>query len=399
VPAPASPGVARVALVVGTTTGGTGAHVRMLAAGLAERGIGVSVLGPSSADARFSFSALAGVQFSPVEVSDRPRLGDAAAVLRLRRLLGSRADPAGRLDAAHAHGLRAGALAVLALGGAHGRGRRLRRGRGSGRNRPALVVTVHNAPPSGGVARRLVYRLLERLVARRADLVLCVSPDLEARMRAAGASRVGRAIVPAPESPAGATVSPAAPQAGDVGAGDRPVVLAVGRLAAQKDFGTLIEAVARWRDLDPPPLLAIAGDGPLAGELRAQAAALGVDAVFLGHRGDVPELLKAATVFALPSRWEGQPLILSEALRAGAAIVATRVGGVPDLVGDAAMLVSPADPAALAAPIGAILRDRALALRLRAAATRRARHLPTADDAVTAVLAAYAEAIVRLSAA
>ena len=120
------------------------------------------------------------------------------------------------------------------------------------------------------------------------------------------------------------------------------MVLAAGRLAAQKDVGTLIEAAGRWRDLDPRPLLAIAGDGPLAGELRAPAASLGVDAAFLGHRDDVPGLLATAAVFVLPSRWEGQPLILQEALRAGAPIVATRVGGIPDLVGDdAAVLVDP----------------------------------------------------------
>ena len=143
------------------------------------------------------------------------------------------------------------------------------------------------------------------------------------------------------------------------------MVLAVGRLAAQKDFGTLLAAAARWRDLDPPPLLAIAGDGPLAGELRAQAASVGVDAAFLGHRDDVPDLLAAATVFVLPSRWEGQPLVLQEALRAGAAIVATRVGGVPDLVGDAAVLVPPGDAQALAAAVRAVLADPSLAARLR----------------------------------
>ena len=59
----------------------------------------------------------------------------------------------------------------------------------------AIVVTVHNAPPYGGGAAALVYRLLERIVARGADLVLCVSPDLERRMRAAGARRVARAVV------------------------------------------------------------------------------------------------------------------------------------------------------------------------------------------------------------
>jgi glycosyltransferase involved in cell wall biosynthesis len=375
VPAPAS-----LALVVGTTTGGTGAHVRMLAAGLAGRGIDVSVLGPSSAEAAFGFGTLAGVTFSPVEFGDAPRPGDAAAVARLRRLLrpgtagGGRAGAGERPGVVHAHGLRAGALTALAL---------LGRSRQPGR--PGLVVTVHNAPPTGGGARTLVYRLLERVVARGADLVLCVSPDLEARMRSAGARRVDRAIVP-PADP----VPPPTPAAPAAPAGGRPLVLAAGRLAAQKDLGTLLIAASQWSDLDPPPLLTIAGDGPLAGELRAQARSLGVDAVFLGRRDDVPDLLAAATVFVLPSRWEGQPLVLQEALRAGAAIVATRVGGIPDLVGDAAVLVPPGDPSALAAAVRAVLTDPPLAARLRAAALLRAGDLPTAADAVAAALAAYA---------
>jgi glycosyltransferase involved in cell wall biosynthesis len=406
-------------LVVGTTAGGTGAHVRMLAVGLAGRGIDVSVLGPSSADAAFGFGA-AGVTFSPVEFGDRPRPGDVAAVLRLRRLLGHGSATA-ESDVVHAHGLRAGALTVLALAGLRHRAR------------PRLVVTVHNGPPAGGGARSVVYRLLERVVARGADLVLCVSPDVEALMRSAGAGRVGRAIVPpadpgplrasgqAPTVPDRTAVSPTTPttpttpvtsttpvtpttpttfapvaasESETTPASTRPLVLAVGRLAAQKDFGTLLVAAAQWRDLDPPPLLAIAGDGPLAGELRAQAASLGIDAAFLGRRDDVAELLAAATVFVLPSRWEGQPLILQEALRAGAAIVATRVGGIPDLAGDdAAVLVPPGDPQALAAAVRAVLADPPLAARLRAAATVRGSALPTAADAVAAALAAYAQAL------
>ncbi len=89
----------------------------------------------------------------------------------------------------------------------------------------------------------------------------------------------------------------------------------------------------------------------------------------------------------------GPAPVLQEALRAGAAIVATRVGGIPDLVGDAAVLVSPGDPSALAAAVSAILTDPALAARLRAAAARRAGDLPTPDDAVTAAVAAYARAL------
>ena len=356
----------RVTLVLGTTAGGTGAHARMLADGLAGRGVAVTVAGPSAAGARLAFSAVPGVSFAAVEIGDRPRPRDLASILRLRGLL------AGRADVVHAHGLRAGALSLLGLALVRG-GRR-----------PWTVVTVHNAPPSGAGAPALVYRLLERLVARRADLVLCVSPDLEARLRAAGARRVARAVIAAPGTPPGPPAVPLeVPKA-------RPVVLGAGRLAPQKGFGVLLEAAATWRDLDPAPLVVIAGDGPLGEELRARAAALGVNAVFAGHRDDVPALLTIAAVFVLPSHWEGQPLVLQEALRAGAPVVATRAGGIPGLAGDAALLVPPGDALALAAAVRSVLTDPLLGAALRVAAASRAALLPSPANAVDAALTAYA---------
>jgi glycosyltransferase involved in cell wall biosynthesis len=353
----------------------------MLATGLASRGVGVSVAGPSSADTRFSFSRVPSVAFSAVEIAGRPRAGDVVSVLRLRKLLlrAVAGGPGGHV--AHAHGMRAGALTVLA------------RSLVPGSRRPGTVVTVHNAPPDGGVSA-LVYRVLERVAARSADLVLCVSPDLERRMRAAGARRVERAVVAAPEAapgPAAARVAPGQVAPAPIAAAGRPVVLAVGRLATQKGFGLLLEAAARWRDLDPAPLVAIAGDGPLAGELRARAAGLGLDALFLGRRDDVPALLAAAAVFVLPSRWEGQPLVLQEALRAGVPVVAAQVGGVPCLTGeDAAVLVPCGDARALAAAVRSVLTDAPLAARLRAAAAVRAATLPSEADAVSAALRACA---------
>jgi glycosyltransferase involved in cell wall biosynthesis len=250
------------------------------------------------------------------------------------------------------------------------------------------VVTAHNAAPAGGPAG-LVYGALERLVARRADEVLCVSSDLEARMRALGAKDVGRALVPAPPlfaPPAGASAE--APP--DLPGGGAPVVLAVARLAAQKGLDTLIEAASRWRDRDPVPVVAFAGTGPLLGDLIAAARASCVQARFLGHRDDVPALLAAADVVVLPSVWEGQPLILQEVLRAGRPLVASRVGGVADLTGeDAALLVPPGDAAALSRAILSVLDDPDLAARLSEAAVKRAAALPTEDDALDAALAAY----------
>ena len=384
-PRPQSPGhepphpPRRVTLVLGTTAGGTGTHVRMLAAGLSGRGIAVTVAGPAPVAARLAIPALPGVLFAPVEIGDRPRPADLVSILRLRRLVAGGASPGGG-HVVHAHGMRAGALSLLAL--------TLVRGE----RRPGVVVTVHNAPPHGG-APALVYRQLERLVARRADLALCVSPDLEARMRAAGAHRVSPAVIAADGGPSGPPSVMSVPSAGPLAQGvpqRRPVVLGAGRLAPQKGFGALLEAAAAWRDLDPVPLVVIAGDGPLAGELRARAAALGVDAVFLGHRDDVPALLAAAAVFALPSHWEGQPLVLQEALRASTPVVATRVGGIPGLAGDAALLVPPGGAGELAAAVRSVLTDPALAARLRAAAAARAATLPSAAGAVDAALAAYA---------
>ena len=370
----------KVAFVLGTSTGGTARHVRTLAAGGAARGVAAAVFGPAQTDRDFAFGSLAGglVCFTPVEIADRPRVArDLRAIGRLRRLLA-----AWRPGVAHAHGLRAGALTAIALAFVRPTVHH---------PRPALVVTVHNAPTAGGVTGA-IYRVLGLIVARGADSVLCVAPDLEERMRAAGARRVGRALVPAADvSAAGvpAETPGPLPLPGNPDPA-RPLVLAAGRLAAQKGFGTLLEAAAGWRDLRPEPLLVIAGEGPLEAALKSQAARLGLDARFPGHRDDIPALLAAAAVFVLPSTWEGQPLILQEALRAGVPIVATRVGGTPVLTGeDAALLVPAGDARRLADAVRTVLTDPALAARLGKAAADRGDALPGEDDAVAAALAEY----------
>jgi glycosyltransferase involved in cell wall biosynthesis len=368
----------RIAYVLGTTAGGTGPHVAMLARGCAARGMAAGVFGPAATGRRYfpgrGPGGLPG--FAVVEMADRPRPAhDLAAVLRLRRLLREWAP-----DLVHAHGLRAGAFAALARTGLPGR----------------LVVTVHNAPPAAGPGR-LVHAALERLIARRADVVTWVSGDLGARMRRAGARDGGRAVVAAP---AFAPPEPGQVAAArdDLGGADRPAVFAAGRLAEQKGFAVLIDAAARWQGRDPRPRLAIAGEGPLAGALAGRARAAGVTVRFLGRRNDVPALMAAADVIVVPSLWDGQPLVVQEALRSGRPIVASRAGGIPDLTGEAGALLVPAgDAGALAEAVLSVLDDPGLAARLRAAATERSTLLPGDGDAVDSAVALYRRVVDKAS--
>jgi glycosyltransferase involved in cell wall biosynthesis len=371
----------RIAYVLGTTAGGTGPHVAMLAQGCAARGMAVCVFGPAETGRRYFPGPGAEIgpgegpehglggppAFAVVEVADRPRpVRDLAAVLRLRRLLRGWAP-----DLVHAHGLRAGAFAALARAGLPYR----------------LVVTVHNAPPVTGPAR-VVHAALERLTARRADAVTWVSGDLAARMRRAGARDGGRALVAAPgfAPPEPGQVAAARE---DLGGADRPAVFAVGRLAEQKGFAVLIDAAARWQGRDPCPRLAIAGEGPLADALAGRARAVGVPVRFLGRRDDVPALMAAADVVVVPSLWDGQPLVVQEALRSGRPLVASRVGGIPALTGEGALLVTGGDAVALAEAVLSVLSDPGVAARLRAAATERSNLLPSSGEAVDSAVALY----------
>jgi len=369
----------RVAFVLGTTAGGAGRHAVMLAGACADAGALVQVFGPASTKVLLPADRSDLIGFDVVPITDRPRpAGDVRALLGLRRSLAAM-----RPDVVHAHGLRAGAFAALALwlGALWSGALRL------GARRSPLVVTVHNAPPSG-VWLAAIYGGLERLVASRADVVLCVSPDLSDRMRKLGAKDVRRAVVAAPD------MAPGAGRRGELAADGRPVVLGVGRLAPQKGFGTLLTAAASWQSRRPVPVVVIAGSGPLAGDLARHARDLEVDARFLGARDDVAGLLAAADVFVLPSRWEGQPLILQEALRAGRPIVAADVGGVRGLTGDdGALLVPAGDPAALSQAVLAVLDDQDLAATLAEAALCRAASLPSEADAAAAALRLYGDLV------
>lgn len=356
---------AHVALVLGSSTGGIGRHVAAVAAALRRRGLAITVLGPQATDDLFGFSS-SGARHVPVELAATPRpLPVARALAGLRR--GLRGGEG--VDVVHAHGLRAGLVAGLAA--------------------PAglpLVVTWHNAP----LTESRGHGLLERAVARRADLVLTASPDLLGRAWRAGARDVRPHAVAAPARPA--PRRPRAEVRAELGvAPGQPLLLTVARLHPQKGLDVLLAAAQRWADRRPQPVVAVAGSGPLEAHLRGLAARGHAPVRFLGPREDVPDLLAAADVVVLPSRWEARALVAQEALRAGRPLVATSVGGLPELVGDAARLVPPGDAAALADAVAALLEDPAAAEALAARGLARASTWPGEEDTVRQLAAVYAE--------
>ncbi|WP_210769098.1 glycosyltransferase family 4 protein [Ruania alkalisoli] len=355
----------RIVQLTGSTDGGIGRHVREMASALA-RDNRVILAGPREALTDIASP----VHTSVIDVRDRPRAGDAAAVARIRRI-------ARGADVLHAHGLRAGALAALALSTPTP-------------ERTALVVTLHNAAVGGHGVRSVGAGLL-RMITARADVVLGVSGDLVADALAHGARRAERGLVPAPTHAPGAdSWHETARRAAGVGPDDQ-IVLTLARLAPQKGLGLLADSAALLADRMPTARWLVAGSGPLMDELADQVLGEALPVTLLGRRRDVPAMLASADVLVSTSAWEGQPLNVQEALAAGVPVVATDVGGTREVTGDAALLVPYGDPDALTSAITRVLTDHDLAADLRARALARAAELPTVDDAHAQLERIYAE--------
>ena len=177
------------------------------------------------------------------------------------------------------------------------------------------------------------------------------------------------------------------------------LLLSVGNLYEVKGHDVLIEALVKvqrqvrgvgWR-------VAVAGRGKRIQQLRQMAADRGLaDRVsFLGHRDDIADLLAAADVYVMPSRSEGLPIALIEAMLAGKAIVASGVGGIPELIeqGRHGILVPPGDPVALAQALERVLRDADLRIRLGKSASEKAAKGYTAEVMVRAYHQVYRDAL------
>ncbi|AGL19321.1 glycosyltransferase family 4 protein [Actinoplanes sp. N902-109] len=353
-----------VALVLASSTGGVGQHVRSLVKGMLAAGCRVLVVGPAATDEHFGFTA-AGAQFTAVEIPASPGPQDSGAIRAMRRALSGP-----ELDVVHAHGLRAAFVAALA--------------------RPAapLVVTWHNAVLGKGL-RAGASALVERIVARSATLTLGASEDLVARAESLGARHARLAPVAAPV-PAAARRSRSAVRAEFRVAPDTPLVLSVGRLHPQKRYDLLVDAAARWRALEPAPVTVVAGSGPSYMSLAQRISRLHATMHLLGHRTDVPDLLAGADLAVVTSEWEARQLFAQEALRAGVPLIATAVGGLPGLVGDAAVLIPPGDVDALDQAVRELIADPGKRAAYAERGPRQAATWPSEQDTVLDVLAAYA---------
>lgn len=168
----------------------------------------------------------------------------------------------------------------------------------------------------------------------------------------------------------------------------RRAITYVGRLDRQKGAAELLEHAPAWTERLPDHDLLLVGTGPEAGELRGLARRVGIDdrVHFAGWRDDVPRILRASHLLVLPSRWEGMPNALLEAMAAGLPVVATDVEGVRELLGPAAVeqVVAPGDWAGMPNRIIELAADRERASRLG-----RANQMRAGEFSWPAMVAAY----------
>lgn len=360
----------RIVQVLGSSAGGVARHVAQVAGGLAGRGDDVRVVGPTTVK---ELAVPAGVTFAAVEIVDRPRFADARTVSQLRAAIAG-------ADVVHAHGLRAGAMAVFAS--------RIRR------TRPRIVVTLHNLPV-GSRAVRAVSAGLEWVVARGADSVMGVSLDLVGRMTDRGAVNAERALVPAPSlvlGPANPLDRPAASARTRAGLGirqDSALIVAVARLAPQKGLDVLVDAAAHAQAHGTDATWVVAGGGPLEADLATRAASMDAPVRLLGPRDDVGDLLLAADVVVSTAVWEGQPIGIQEALGAGSALVVTDAGGTREVTGSAAVVVPVGDVHAVSGAVSGLVADLDARELLRDAARKRFLELPRVDDVLDQLSRVY----------
>jgi glycosyltransferase involved in cell wall biosynthesis len=257
--------------------------------------------------------------------------------------------------------------------------------------KPCLINHQHNDPYHQYSA---TYRMISRLLAPYFDAHVVPSGTLASAME----KMLGRRyrimeIIPNGIDPAWLEKGPT-PRTAALRGGAKHVIGTVGRLVPQKSTRTLLQATPRLLAAEPSTRIIVVGDGPLMPELKAQAGELGIgqSVSFLGYSGDLVSIYSALDVFVLPSRYEGFPIALLEAMAMGIPVVATNILGNTDAVEDArnGLLVPYDSPQELASAILQLLSDDRLRNALRENARNRVRECYTREKFVARVESLYA---------
>jgi glycosyltransferase involved in cell wall biosynthesis len=361
-----------VRVIARLNMGGPALHVAYLTAGLRDRGYDTTLVAGTLARGEDSMAFVA--EGLGVNVVTIPELGreispvrDLFATVRLARLIRRE-----RPQILHTHTAKAGTVGRVAALLA-------------GRARPPIVVhTFHGHVLRGyfGPVRSRFFRALERRLARDSTALVAVSPEVRDDL-----VRLG--VAPAEKF---AVVRLGIELDERIGSGDgrretrrylgisdeRFAVGWVGRMTAVKRGEDVLEGFRLLRDRGVEATLCLVGDGPDRPRLERKAHDLGIvrDTLFLGYQEDVGPLYAAFDALVLPSGNEGTPVSVIEALAAGRPVVATSVGGVPDVVrnGEDGFLVAAGATDELAEALSRLAADPALRERLGAAG--RARVLP-----------------------
>lgn len=267
-----------------------------------------------------------------------------------------------------------------------------------------VFVTVHNNREfdygdQAGRLKQWARRFGYRQMTRSCRGVIAVSEQVkrsllaELRVDNADAGRVRVVTNGVREAPPASVAARESARAAWGVAPGEVLVVGVGRLTAQKDYATLLQALSRLPADAPAWRCIVAGEGELRPGLEQSARDLGLSDRFRlgGLVSDVGGLLAAADVFCLPSRFEGLPLVLLEAMAAGLPVAAFAIDGVVDVVaeGEQARLAPPGDAGALAAVLLDLLRDEAQRRRLGEAGRRLVGERYGFDGVVTRLEEAY----------
>jgi glycosyltransferase involved in cell wall biosynthesis len=347
----------RVLQVIRPAQGGMRAHLLRLMRHFRERGDEMIVAAPEEEEAAWR-EFLGPGAFRAVPISDRPH---PAQDLRAARALAAILQET-RPELLHAHGYRAAWVSAFAA-------------LLDSSLAPPILATAHNLLPAHP---SLPGALAMRLTARRVSRWIAITEAVEKTLEGAGVPASRIATIPNGIDADALKPAPRSEVRGELGIPpDAPTAIVIGRLEPNKGVGDALRAFAMLRRAHPAARLLIAGEGPDRGGLEDAARSLGLgdSARFLGWRDDAASLLAASDVCLIPSRAEGQSLVALEAMALGVPVVASAVGGLPEMIRHEAtgLLVPPRDPPALALSADRLLKDDGLRASVTRAASREAR--------------------------